>query len=291
MSGNYNNQDGYGNSDNNNSYENNISYDEYGSYGTSGSNESCNPDGFLDAYADENSPSAGKENKGNSSPLQKAIAAVFLVWFFGSVIAMIYFSKSSAPCLVATVLGQLFLIIGIAAIISTIKNRSFQIFVLIFPVIGALCLFFSMYYHFVPEKREEIMNMIPTFAIILFFLVGLVIFLTAIINPIQLRKKCTMSILGKVVELKKRYNGGTATYSPVYEIYFRGETIRLSNDFYTNISVPKEGETYEIFINPDNPKQFYQPSQSGKVNIFLMVFGFFFMAVPALCFYMMYLHK
>ena len=243
--------------------------------------ETNRSDDFIDAYADEKAEGADKKKK--SGPLSIAISAFFLVWFFGSIIAMIYLSGHGMQDLSIAVFGQLFLIFGIIGLISSIQNHSFQAFILLFPLVGGGSLFFSLGYHFMPESREQFSEMIPYAALALFFVVGLGIVLYGIIGPVMLRNKCTQSILGRVVSISSKTDDGTRLYCPTYEIYFRSETHMLCNNVYSNISVPNEGESVELFINPDKPEEFYNPKQNGSLSVFLIVFGLIFMAVPVIC--------
>lgn len=45
--------------------------------------------------------------------------------------------------------------------------------------------------------------------------------------------------------------------SPIYEIYYDGETYTLCDNNYNNFNVPDEGQERELLINPDNPLEFY----------------------------------
>jgi len=45
--------------------------------------------------------------------------------------------------------------------------------------------------------------------------------------------------------------------SPVYEIYYGGQTYTLCDNNYNNFNIPEAGDEREILINPDNPQEFY----------------------------------
>ncbi len=251
-------------------------------YGTENPQDNC----YIDAYAEEKTSAATDRAKVNG-PFSYVISVFFLIWFFGSIGAMIFLSNNGSTDLCLAVFGQLFLIFGIIGTISMIKSKSFQAFVLLFPLIGAGCLFFSLTYHFMPETREDMMNMIPYLMLALFFVIGLGIFIYGILGPVMLRKKCTQTIMGKVIKLQERYNDGSKTYCPTFEIYYRSEMKEICNKIYTNYYVPQVGESVELCINPDNPDQFYIPSQNKSMGGFLIIFGLVFMAVPVISFFAM----
>lgn len=54
---------------------------------------------------------------------------------------------------------------------------------------------------------------------------------------------------------KTKYIGSFC--SPIYEIYYDGETYTLCDNNYNNFNVPDEGQERELLINPDNPLEFY----------------------------------
>ena len=135
------------------------------------------------------------------------------------------------------------------------------------------------------------MDMLPYAMLGLFFVVGLVIFLYGVITPVLLTKKCTYGIYGKVISVRSRYEDGTKLYCPTYEIYYRGESIKLCDDFYSNISVKREGESVEMFIDPDDPTRFYIPSHNRFTSRFLIIFGLIFMTVPLIALFGMYMQN
>lgn len=52
--------------------------------------------------------------------------------------------------------------------------------------------------------------------------------------------------------------------SPVYEIYYGGQTYTLCDNNYNNFKIPQEGQEREILINPDNPLEFYDSIRYKK---------------------------
>ena len=64
------------------------------------------------------------------------ISVVFLLWFIASIIGMVYFAKTGRSLLCLALFGQYFLVFGLAAVISGIKDHNFNPITLLFVFIG-----------------------------------------------------------------------------------------------------------------------------------------------------------
>ena len=84
------------------------------------------------------------------------------------------------------------------------------------------------------------------------------------------------------MEVKSRYHKGSRTYCPIYEIYFRDEMIQICNNVYTNMNHIEVGETREVYVNPENPQEFYEPKEEKDLVIFLYVLGSACVIIPLL---------
>ncbi|MBR6478863.1 MAG: hypothetical protein IKS85_10495, partial [Lachnospiraceae bacterium] len=92
---------------------------------------------------------------------------------------------------------------------------------------------------------------------------------------------CTYCITANCVEVKSRYHRGTRSYCPIYEVYFRDETIQICNNLYTNLNRVEVGEVREVYLNPDNPKEFFEPKEEKSAKLFTYAFGSAFIAISA----------
>lgn len=74
------------------------------------------------------------------------------------------------------------------------------------------------------------------------------------------RKRCNLKVYAKCVEHKKHHK--KIAYSPVYEITWKGEVIRIDSGAYINKVGkirPLVGEELWINVNPENPLDFFSP--------------------------------
>lgn len=86
---------------------------------------------------------------------------------------------------------------------------------------------------------------------------GACILLWLFIKFLLKRKRCTLKIPAKCIDHKKRHN--KHAYSPVYEICWHGEKIRINSSVYINKIGkirPEIGEEVWLKVNPDNPLDF-----------------------------------
>ena len=208
------------------------------------------------------------------------LSIVFLVWFVASIGAMIYFSKTNRGALVVTVFGQYFLVFGLIAVISGIKNKNFQAVTLLFPLVGIGAMAGGCIFQFGAEAvKKQAEAAIPYLFLGLFFVIGVSLVLGTYLKSKRKHEVCNYCIAATCVEVKSHYDDGTRTYCPVYEVYYRGEMIRICNNLYTNIHRVEVGEAREIYLNPNDPNEFYEPKEEKATKKFMYILGSIFAIV------------
>lgn len=128
------------------------------------------------------------------------------------------------------------------------------------------------------------------FLLIVFFIFLLmgVIFLSVgiFLNSLNSRSKkiCTektQAVVIKILDKKstvttgtkhKRRHTSTTVYCPVFEFTVNGKKYNASPDSYSSPCSYYEGQSYEIFYDPNNPDKIYLPNDS-TVQIFTIVFS------------------
>lgn len=115
---------------------------------------------------------------------------------------------------------------------------------------------------------------------ILFLVIGLIILavgffinFSASVN----KKKCTEKVPATVVGiLEKQSRTGSAgsrnrstvtVYSPVFGFTYEGQKYKVNNSSYSNLNSFYEGQETEIYINPDDPNQFYCPEDKTSKSM------------------------
>lgn len=85
----------------------------------------------------------------------------------------------------------------------------------------------------------------------------------------QLKKICTESTQAVVVEnvriagsAKGAKSSRTATYAPVFEYTYNGETYKKQSSSASYPPAFQEGTELKIYVNPEKPEQFYVPDDN-----------------------------
>jgi len=157
------------------------------------------------------------------------------------------------------------------------------------------------------EQIEELLPFIAfgTFSAI----IGLFIFINTLRGRARARKNCTVPVVARCVRISdgSEFNRDPDepvdpdeaeelelekddTVAPVFEIDYSGQTIELEPKMYSNICNTQVGEVRNMYINPANPKEYYDPkaerSLAGIIELLgafgFIVFGILFAALPVI---------
>lgn len=113
---------------------------------------------------------------------------------------------------------------------------------------------------------------------LIFFIIGICV----LIQPKLKAKRCTESVTAEVIEnikVRSHYNNdnnhGThsVTYRPVFEFEHNGQHYNIKSNTSSNPPVFEVGEKVELKINPNDPTDFYAPSDSTFTLVGLIFVG------------------
>lgn len=222
------------------------------------------------------------------TPGEIFISIVFIIWFIGSIAAMVLFARKGMPALAIGVFGQYFLVFGIAAIVSGIKNKNFNPIVLILPVVGIASIVGSCIYQF---GSEAMMSMaeecIPYLILGVFFLVGMILLMIAFRTTIGQKNRCTELVVATCVEVLERYSvAGKQLLCPVYEINYGMDKIQICNNIYMSNRDVRVGDYMDLYINPENPQEFYEEKVHLRNAFIVGGLGVIFMGMSLFALYM-----
>lgn len=205
------------------------------------------------------------------------LGIIFIIWFVVSLFLTFYLGNINSYYTVIC-MGQYFLVFGIFALC----NKTWV--GIIFSIVGlALIVIPIMMMH--PQLDINWDKVIPLILIGVFFVVGIGFFIVPLIVNMRLKKKTSVKVMAKVIELKEDYLDEVKIYSPVYEFYYNSHTYRIDKGDYSNVNIPKVNDIVELWINPDNPKELYVEG-SGRVAIITMaLIGALFVGVSLLTLY------
>ncbi len=86
----------------------------------------------------------------------------------------------------------------------------------------------------------------------------------------SVKERCTQKVIATCTGEEVRHQEGEPFYYPVYEFDYRGQHFRVSPNH--NSYLPAVGTKHEIFINPENPEEYYHPIEEKHKNRWLMFF-------------------
>ncbi|MEE0264080.1 MAG: DUF3592 domain-containing protein, partial [Acutalibacteraceae bacterium] len=118
-------------------------------------------------------------------------------------------------------------------------------------------------------------KIIPIGALLFVSAFSLYLALQPTINTIRKKPRCTQSVIAKIVDVKsRRSNNGGRTYFPTYKYSYRGKIYIIAAAKNMSLTPPYVGKELEMFINPDNPEEYYIGTK--VINIISLVAGGFF---------------
>ncbi len=218
--------------------------------------------------------------------------ALFLIWFVGSIVALILTAKAT-PWLAISVFGQYFLVFGLIALISTLKEGKFTPIFLILIFVGLLAVLFGIAMQFGDEAAQATFKqLIPYAGISIFFVMGLLFIINYFVRSNQ-NKNCIEIVRATCVDMKKRKNSTSNgmsytiynTYCPVFSFTYNGKSYEVNNNIYTQVPDVELGEEKELYINPKHPKCFREDANIAfRQSIAELGFGIFFILISSMAF-------
>ncbi|MBE5944264.1 MAG: DUF3592 domain-containing protein [Lachnospiraceae bacterium] len=119
-----------------------------------------------------------------------------------------------------------------------------------------------------------------------FAVAGIILTIVAVIKKFGMKERCTQIVTATCVDIDSHINydddgPDTRVYCPIYEFYYNGQTHRVSNNVYSNFSIPQIGTNVQLFINPYEPEEFLEEKRGGAYSIIIFI-GIVFMLVGIL---------
>ena len=218
--------------------------------------------------------------------LSLILSFVFLMWFFASVIGMVYVSRSAElSWLIPVILGQVFLVIGTAGLIVMLRAKKKGLWIDIVAMLaGAVIVAFPLVYHYgSTQTRDTVSSLVP-------FLIGGGMLLIGgcgtAAEYLSLKRsalKYATPIEGECVEHRTRPgSGGAVLVSPVYEVILDGERLRLDKQSFSNAATPQIGEKRTLYIDEHDLSSYYEPIRDKRSGVIVYVITVCFMAAGVL---------
>ena len=215
---------------------------------------------------------------------------VFMTWFVGSIVMMIFLARNGMETLAIGVFGQYFLVFGIAAIWSGIKSKNFNPVVLILPIVGIIAIAVSVVWQFGAEETIEFIEENGWMALLaVFIIMGVLLEVYAVCITIGKKRKFSQTVTATCVDILVSYdNAGEEMYCPVYETYVGGIKNIVSNNMYSTKMNVHIGDIKIISVNEYFPGECYENSSGNGMGILAGILGLIFIGMPLFGLYMMW---
>lgn len=115
------------------------------------------------------------------------------------------------------------------------------------------------------------------------FLLMAISMLFSILGEIANKKRYSLVVWGKVVDLKKNPNTTKEYYQPIYEYVIDDKTLEVAYPRFVNRFIPNVGDKHKIYINPlDKEDVYFEKEMLDKlydygVGLFLAIASLFIM--------------
>lgn len=206
--------------------------------------------------------------------MKKYISSVlFLLWFFISIGLSFYFGEEEkTSILVLVTIGQIFFIMGLIAVIDSIKKKEKVFWILLFPIIGLGMIIagLGIYFH---------INIIIKYYILLIPIgmvtIGALVLLGSLLKYAKRDRTCTEKINAKIVGVFEENSTGEDKL-PVYEFYYNNQLYLVSNAKYQSeikkeeIKKEEQEKEKELLINPNNPYIFEDEEKDISIIAILL---------------------
>lgn len=195
-----------------------------------------------------------------------------IIWAVASLCLMMYFSGLNQVTFAIMTFGQLFIIMGIIAIVRKQATGG------ILTVTGIGCIV-------IPALNEwghlfwnvsAPSNLFPIFATVAFCFIGLgMLIMPGVLEDMSARR-CKKLVKGEIVDYKTTtLSDGKTAYAPIYSFTIDEKTYKVTRKQYSTKQVGDVGTQVELKVNEKNPEEIYfEASKASKMLIYIFGMSF-----------------
>lgn len=195
-----------------------------------------------------------------------------IIWAVASVGLMMYFSGLNQVTFATMTFGQLFIIMGIIAIVKKQATGG------ILTVTGIGCII-------IPAINEwghlfwnvsAPSNIFPIFTTVAFCLIGLSMLVMPGVLENMAERRCKKVVTGEIVDYKTTtLSDGQTVYAPVYSFTIEEKTYKVTRKKYSRKQVGIVGTRVELKVNEKNPEDIYfEASKASKMLVYIFGMSF-----------------
>lgn len=247
-------------------------------------------------YSDESD-----KNSGFADKLNKIFGIITIIWFSVSVILMIVLSHSEREdktWLIVILFFQVFAVLGILSIISELVTKGrFQKGLLLLVATGVGGCTISYVIHSTEgEQRDKFLKILAVCFPLLFTAAGIYNIFSSLRTKYHTKNVCTEYVSAKCVDISTistTINGKTTyKYVPTYEYEYDNEN--YTSSAYKTPEQRTVGDNYEILVNPDKPKEIYDPTSVDDSMVSIVLTALFLVLLPTaisfICVYFLFIN-
>lgn len=195
-----------------------------------------------------------------------------IIWAVASIGLMMYFSGLNQVTFAIMTFGQLFLIMGIIAIVRKQATGG------ILTVTGIGCIIipaFNEWGHLFWNVSAP-SNIFPIFATVAFCLIGLSMLIMPGILEDMAERRCKKIVKGELVDYKTTtLTDGQTAYAPIYSFTIDEKTYQVARKQYSRKQVGTVGTRVELKVNEKNPEDIYfAASKASKMLVYIFGMSF-----------------
>lgn len=195
-----------------------------------------------------------------------------IIWAVASIGLMTYFSGLNQVTFAVMTFGQLFLIMGIVAIVRKQATGG------ILTVTGIGCII-------IPALNEwghlfwnvsSPNNIFPIFATVAFCLIGLSMLVMPGVLENMAERRCKKIVKAEIVDYKTTtLSDGEKAYAPIFSFTINEKTYKVTRKQYSRKQVGDIGTSMELKVNEKNPEDIYfEASKASKMLVYIFGMSF-----------------
>lgn len=195
-----------------------------------------------------------------------------IIWAVASVGLMMYFSGLNQVTFAIMTFGQLFLIMGIIAMVRKQATGG----ILIVAGIGSIVIPALNEWGHLFWNISAPSNIFPIFATVAFCLIGLSMLIVPGVLENMAERRCKKIVKGEIVDYKTTtLSDGQTAYAPVYSFTIDEKTYKVTRKQYSRKQIATVGTRVELKVNEKNPEDIYfEASKASKMLVYIFGMSF-----------------
>ncbi|MEE0059838.1 MAG: hypothetical protein UE295_03305 [Acutalibacteraceae bacterium] len=216
------------------------------------------------------------------TPKFSIFGCVFILWFIISMIVGALGAHIN-PFITLMAFGQIPLVIGVVLFFGIGEGTSHSpawgggmfLVGLVLVAIAGINMFGT------DGMRLQFEKIAPVLIVSVFNIAGISLICSGPYFEYMNKKHHTEFVIGYVIGLNHKitstqHSGLIDLYAPIYGYSYKGRKYITESTVYSQSDYPSEGTSRKILINPNNPKEIYEPGRSDTNSLFVKLFGLVF---------------